>query len=210
MHQRLQLTALQWDDFLRSQFAFEVSIYNQEMFIFLDETGSDKQNAVRRYGYSLRGRPMVCQKLLVRGKRISAIAFMSIHGVLDCKTVTGSVDGELFYNFVQASLLPHLMPFDGRNPHSIIVMDNCSVHHVNETVRMIQDVHFVGALVLFLPPYSLDYNPIEEAFSKVKFMLRSMDKEAEVCEDPESLVLSGFSFITPQDCQHWIEHASIY
>ena len=52
----------------------------------------------------------------IREKRILAIAFMSMHGVLDCKTVTGSVDGELFYNFVQASLLPHLMPFDGRNP----------------------------------------------------------------------------------------------
>ena len=52
---------------------------------------------------------MVCQKLLVRGKRISAIAFMSTHGVLDYKTVTGSVDDRLFYNFVQASLLPHLM-----------------------------------------------------------------------------------------------------
>ena len=52
---------------------------------------------------------MVCEKLLVRGKRVSAIAFMSIHGILDCKTFTGSVDGELFYNFAQASLLPHLM-----------------------------------------------------------------------------------------------------
>ena len=206
-HQRLRLAALQRDEFLRSQFALEVSIYNQDMFIFLDETGSDKRNSVRRYGYGLRGRPMVCQKLLVRGKRISAIAFMSSHGVLDCKTVIGSVDGELFYNFIQASLLPHLMPFDGRNPHSVVVMDNCSIHHVDETVRMIQEV---GALVLFLPPYSPDYNPIEEALSKVKLLLKSMDKEAEVCEDPESLVLSAFSFITPQDCQHWIEHVSIY
>ena len=77
---------------------------------------------------------MVCQKLLVRGERISAIVFMSMHGVLDCKTVTGSVDGELFYNFVQASLLPHLMSFDGRNPHSIVVMDNCSIHHVDSLV----------------------------------------------------------------------------
>lgn len=204
--QRLRLAALQRDDFLRSQFALEVSIYTQDMFIFLDETGSDKRNSVRRYGYSLRGKPMVCEKLLVRGKRVSAIAFMSVHGILDCKTFTGSVDGELFYNFAQTSLLPHLMPFNGTNPHSIVVMDNCSIHHVDETVKMIQEV---GALVLFLPPYSPDYNPIEEA-SKVKLQLRSMDKEADVCDDPETLVLSAFSFITAQDCQHWIEHASIY
>ena len=131
-HQRLKLAALQRDDFLRSQFALEVSTYDQDMFIFLDETGSDERNSVRRYGYSLRGRPMVCQKLLVRGKRISAIAFVSTHGVLDYKTVTGSADGDLFYNYVQTSLLPHPMPFDGRNPHSVVVMDNCSIHHVNE------------------------------------------------------------------------------
>ena len=78
------------------------------MFLFLDETGSDKRNSMRRYGYSLRGRPMVCQNLLDRGKRI---AFMSTHNVLDCKTVTGSVDGELFYNYVQTIFL-HLLPFD--------------------------------------------------------------------------------------------------
>ena len=206
-HQRLRLAALQQDDFLRSQFALEVTIYNQDMFIFLDETGNDKWNSVRRYAYSLRGRPMVCQKLLVGGMKLSAIAFMSIHDVLDCMTVTGSVDGEVFHNFVQAGLLPHLMPLDGRNPHSVVVTDNCSVHHMEGTVGMIQEV---GALVLFLLPYSPDYNPIEEASSKVKLTLRSMDKEAEVCEDPESLVYSVFSFITPQDRQHWIEHASVY
>ena len=50
----------------------------------------------------IQSKPMV---LLVRGKRVSTITFMSVHGILDCKTVTGSVDGELFYNFVQASLL---------------------------------------------------------------------------------------------------------
>ena len=99
---------------------------------------------------------------------MSAIAFLSVHGILDCKMVTGSVDGELFYDFIQASLLPHLMPFNGRNPHSVVVMDNCSIHHVDETVKMIPEV---GALILFLPPYSPDHNPIEEAFSKVKLQI---------------------------------------
>ena len=72
-------------------------------------------------------------------------------------------------------------------------------------------------LWLFLPPYSPDYNTIEEAFSKFKPQLRSMDKKADadadadvdVCNDPETPVLSAFSFKTAQDCQHWIEHASI-
>ena len=86
-----------------------------------------------------------------------------------------SVNGESFYQFMQATVLPHLMTFtnnltlNGVNPHSVLIMDNCSIHHVDAIVNM---VHELGALVQFLPPYSPDYNPIEEAFSKVKAYLR--------------------------------------
>ena len=75
-----------------------------------------------------------------------------------------SVDCDQFYMCVQKYLLPQLMPFNGTNPHSVVVMDNASIHHVNEVLEMIQGV---GAMVIFLPPYLSDYNPIEEAFSKV-------------------------------------------
>ena len=119
-------------------------------------------NSIRKYGYSIRGKPLVSEKLLVRGKRISAIAFISVNRMLDVKIVTGSVDGAVFYDFVQTSLLHHLMPFDGHNPHSLVILDNCSIHHMEETIHMIQEV---GAMVHFLPPYSPDLNSIEEAFS---------------------------------------------
>ena len=132
---------------------------------------------------------------------------MSENGLLDCKTVTGTVNGEVFYNFVKTALLPHLLPFNGTNPHSVVVMDNCTVHHVDGIVDMI---HEVGALVHFLPPYSPDYNPIEEAFSKVKITLKQLDHEAEAGDDYENIVLSAFSTITPHDCQQWIEHTGIY
>lgn len=86
-------------------------------------------------------------------------------------------------------------------------MDNCSIHHIPGVVEMIQEV---GALVHFLPPYSPDFNPTEEAFSKVKATLRTMDMEAENLEDPLSLLLASFSTITQDDCQQWISHAGIY
>ena len=76
--------------------------------------------------------------------------------------MTGTSDGNTFYNFVQTNLLPHLMPYNGINPHSVVIMDNCSIHHIPEVVKSIQDV---GALAHFLPPYSLDFNPFEETFS---------------------------------------------
>ena len=86
-------------------------------------------------------------------------------------------------------------------------MDNCSIHHMNEIVEMI---HEVRALVHFLPPYSPDYNPIEEAFSKVKSDLKLMEQEADMLIDHETLVLSSFSDITPQNCYQWINNAGIY
>ena len=61
--------------------------------------------------------------------------------------------------FIDLCLLPHLMPFNGTNPNSIVVMDNCAIHHVYEIVELIKSV---GALVLYLPPYSPHLMPIEE------------------------------------------------
>ena len=205
--QRLRIAASQRDGLLRAQFVSDVSLYKPEMLIFLDETGSDRRDCIRKYGYSLRGKPLVTHRLLVRGQRISAIAFMSYNGILDCKTVNHSVNGDNFYYFVQSTLLPHLMPFDGNNPHSVVILDNCSIHHVEGITEMIEEV---GALVHFLPPYSPDYNPIEEAFSKVKSTLKELDVEANAGVDPETLVLAAFSSIEPKDCQQWINHAGIY
>ena len=93
---------------------------------------------------------------------MSATAIMSMNGILDCKTVKHTVNGDTFYELMQVNVLPHFMTFDGMNPHSVLVMDNYSIHHIGSIAEMVQGV---GALVHFLPPYSPDYNPIEEAFS---------------------------------------------
>ena len=111
--QTLRTTALQRDEFLRQQFAHDVSVYSPDMLIFIDETGADRRNMIRKYGYSLRGKPLRNHTMLVRGERVSAIACMSVAGLLDVMAVTGTTDGEAFYTFVQTHLLPYLMPFDG-------------------------------------------------------------------------------------------------
>ena len=99
--QKLKLVAKQRDEDLRAQFACDVAMYNPEMLIFLDETGSDKRNCLRKYGYSLRDRPAVSQKLLVCGRRVSVIAFMSVYGMLDMKVVEGNVDSDVYCDFVE-------------------------------------------------------------------------------------------------------------
>ena len=112
-HQKLCLVATQRDEFIRQQYILDVSVFKPEMLVFIDETGADRRNALRKYGYSLRGIPQKYNTLLVRGERVSGLALMSVNGLLDVRTVKGTTDGDTFYDFVQKYLIPQLMPFDG-------------------------------------------------------------------------------------------------
>ena len=138
----------------------------------------------------------------MRGEHISAVTFMSTCGVLDCQVVRGSVNGEQFFEIVRKTLLPHLMPYNGINPHSVVVMDNALIHHVEGVKEIINEV---GALLLYLPPYSPDFNPIEELFSKLKFMIKHYEKQSEYqVMDIECILYAALSHITEGDCKHWI------
>ncbi len=121
-----------------------MSVYSSDMFVFVDETGADWRDSLCKYGYSLRGKPAVNHSLLFRGERVSAISCMSINGILDVQMVTETSNGDTFYEFVQTHLIPHLMPFNGVNPHSIVILDNCSIHHCIEVVTSLKDI---GVLV---------------------------------------------------------------
>ena len=79
---------------------------------------------------------------------MSAITAPSSERVLDVKFVNGRVNGEIFSQFIELNLLPHLLPFNSSNPNSIVVLDNASVHY-HEKVREL--VNSVGALLLYQP-----------------------------------------------------------
>ena len=114
-----------------------------------------------------------------------------------------SITADVFDNFLSTVLLPHLQPFDGTNPYSIVVMDNATIHHAAGTVQLIEQA---GALVYYLPPYSPDLNPIEEAFSKIKYVLKSNEKNWNGF-DIETAVSAAFNCITSEDCQAWVAHS---
>ena len=75
--------ALQRSDQLRAKFMAQISVYDPAMFIWLDETGCDRRNVIRKYGYSIRGIPLCDQRLLLRGKRYNAIPILSLEGIHD-------------------------------------------------------------------------------------------------------------------------------
>ena len=126
-------------------------------------------------------------------------------GVFDVHTKEGTVGGYEFCNFIELCLLPQLLPFNGTNPRSVVVMDNASIHHVEYAASLIEEV---GALVVFLPPYSPDVMPIEELFSKVKGFLRANDPYIQIASDSEikDVIFTAFASITSSDCYQWVEH----
>ena len=159
------------------------------MLVWVDETGCVKRDLLRKYGYSFRGMRAECKRLLVHGTRISAIAMCWDKGILDVEMTTNSVNGEMFCDFVRGSLIPNMLPFDGVTPTFIVVMDNCSIHHVADVKSLLEDA---GILLIHLPPYSPDLNPIEEAFGYVKGYLKKHDDIAAAFPNPRPLIQSAF------------------
>ena len=101
---------------------------------------------------------------------------------------------------VHRLLLPNLMPFNGKNPNSVVVLDNCFVHHVG----VVESILEMGTIVHFLPPYSPDVTPIELLFSKVKVLIRAMEMEMNTLSDLDTIVLAAFSCIISDACRSWI------
>ena len=203
---KLHLVAKQRNEQLRLSFVSDCEIYTPEMLVFVDETGSDNRDSMRKFGYALRGQRATSRRILCRGKRVNSVAAMDINGVVCVDSTTDSMNADAFCDFLECSLLPQLLPFNGTNPRSVVLLDNASIHRVSHVISLIQSI---GALVHFLPPYSPDLNLIEELFSKVKSVLKESDQAIQWIgeECASDIVQAAFSSVTAEDCIGWFEHA---
>ena len=172
--QVMRRVAVQCSEALRAHFMADLSTYDPRVFVWLDETGCDRRNTLRKYGYSLRGILICDRRLLVRGKRYSAIPVVSMDGIHDEYITEGTVNGKKFADFVKSCLLPVLKPFNYCNSHSVVIMDNASILHVQEVVDLIETR--ARAKVCFLPPYSPDLMSAEGVFSQEKSLLKQNHK----------------------------------
>ena len=197
---RVRQVAAQRSDSLRGSFMAQVLLYRPELFVWMDETGCDRRNCMRKFGYAIRGDTPTYHRILVRGQRISAIAAISSDGLVAVDLKNGSVDSEFMYDFIRGTLIPQMHSFDGSNPKSIIIMDNCSIHHVEEIKQLLDAV---GIVVFFLPPCP-NFNPIEECFSYIKYYLKQHDELIQTFSNPETIVTAAFNSITSRA---WIYHS---
>lgn len=201
---KLRHLAIQQSELKRKEFMEEMEYINPNMIVWLDETGSDRRNERRKFGYHLRGMTPTEYKFTIRGKRLSSIAIMTTRGIEDVDTFEGSINGDIFCDFIVRSLVPLLKPFDGMNARSIVVMDNASIHHVD---KVINTILATGAILRFLPPYSPDFNPLEESFAKVKAFLKANEAAYDVTMSPQLLITMAFNTVITEDCLGYIRHA---
>ena len=198
---KVQRIASQRSAIYRGDYIAEMSMYNVNMLVFADETGKDARDCISRYGYAVQGQTPQSALRLTRGQRTSVIAAISCIGLIGYDEFTGNVRGDEFFDFVRGTLIPNMNPYNGTNEASILILDNCSIHHVEEIQTLLRDS---GIFVIFLPPYSPDLNPIELTFSYIKRYLQEHQEIIQAANNLSDIIKSAFNSITIDQCINWI------
>jgi transposase len=177
----------QWRDWL--------PLHDAAQYVFLDECGVTT-DLLRRYGRSLRGVRLHDHAPCGHWEAQTVIAALRINGMTAPAVFDGPIDAVSFHAYVEQVLVPTLRPGD------VVVLDNLAVHKQPEVRRAIAAV---GASVRFLPPYSPDFNPIEQAFAKLKAFLRAARPRS--FDDVLALVRIALTLFTPDECQNYVRHS---
>jgi transposase len=164
-------------------------------FVWIDETGSHL-GMTRRYSRAPRGERAYGTAPGSRGKNRTLITSLTLAGIGPGLLLDEAIDRETFDGYITHRLVPTL------TPGQIVVVDNLKVHYSDRARTAIEAC---GAQLWYLPAYSPDLNPIEEAFSKVKTCLRSAAPRT--LDDHSTAMWAALRTITPQDAAGWFAHA---
>jgi transposase len=162
--------------------------------IFIDECGVNLA-MVRLYARSLKGSRSQGSKPNRRGRNVSIIGAISVNEVLTSVNLKGTTDGITFEAFIIRKLVPKLWK------GACVVMDNCTIHTGEEVEKAIKKK---GAKLIYLSPYSPDFSPIENLWSKLKNILRSIKTPnyQELAKAREF----AFDEVTSENIWNWFSH----
>ncbi len=163
--------------------------------LFVDECGTHTSLAPI-YGYAPRGERLSVSVPRNRGENTTLLSSMTLEGMGPSLAVEGPTTARVFETYVEKVLIPSL------EPGQIVVMDNLSAHRPKR-IRELIEQH--GCELLYLPTYSPDYNPIEEAFAKIKNLLRKAAARSE--EVLVEAIAAALSAITAEDIRGYFQHA---
>lgn len=161
---------------------------------FIDEMGSNLA-LTRLYARAPKGKRAYGTIIRKRGKNVTTITDLSLHGLGEAFILDGAANGDIFEAYIEQVLAPSL------NPGEIVIMDNCSIHK-RQKVRELIEAR--GCLLRFLPAYSPDFSPIEETFSKIKTILRGIG--ARTRESLQEAIEYAITQVTENDACGWFRH----
>ena len=161
--------------------------------LYLDESGF-QTNMTRTHARCPRGQRATDSVPRNRGKNLTLLCALTLAGPTAPLVVEGGVNGDVFVTYVREVLVPVL------RPGQVVVLDNLGAH-LRPTVREL--VEATGALLVYLPPYSPDLNPIESMFSKLKAALRAL--AARTRQGVLDALHQALDAVTPSDAQGWFQ-----
>jgi transposase len=171
-----------------------VSQIDPQRLVFQDESGATTE-MTRRYGRAPRGERVSEGTPAGHWRTLTLLGAMSTRGVVAAMMVESPTDGDVFLAYVEQVLCPRLQP------GQVVVMDNLPAHKVEGVRRLIEAT---GGELLYLPPYSPDFNPIEQAWSKIKQRLRSA--KARTVESLEAAITDALAQVTANNASAWFAH----
>lgn len=162
--------------------------------IFIDESGLNLA-LTRLFARSPKGQRARGARPQKRGKNVSLIGAIGLNGLITQVSLLGGTDGLTFEAFIAQKLVPHLWP------EACVLMDNCSIHKGKEIEALLTKA---GAKLIYLPPYSPDFSPIENCWSKIKSVLRSIGARNYL--DLAKAIEEAFDKVSLKDIQGWFTH----
>jgi transposase len=162
--------------------------------VFVDESGVTTE-MTRRYGWA--PRPERVSEAVPAGhwRTLTVLGALTTRGVLASMTIESPTDGDVFLAFIEQALAPRL------EPGHLVILDNLGAHKVPGVRSLIESR---GAQLLYLPPYSPDLNPIEQAWSKLKQLLRAT--KARLLETLEPAIAEAIPAITADNAAAFFRH----
>ena len=179
---------------LRAAWSAQLAGVAARDLVFIDECGCHRA-MTRSHARSRQGTRAFAGAPRNWGDNVSIIGALGLAGPLASFYLPGAVNGEWFLLYVREVLCPKLWP------GAVVVLDNLSAHKA-KAVRAL--VEAVGARLLYLPPYSPDFNPIELAWSKLKSHLRKA--AARTTETLYTAIEEGLQTLSARNAQGWFAH----
>ncbi len=163
--------------------------------MFIDETGASTKMA-RRHGRAPRGERLRASVPHGHWKTTTFVGGLRLSGMTAPMVLDGPMNSQCFLAYVEQVLVPTLRPGD------IVILDNLAAHK-SPAVR--DAIEAVGASIRFLPPYSPDLNPIENAFAKLKALLRKA--AARSVDQLWTAIAQAIDTFSPRECANYFAAA---